>query len=79
MRRTWRRQSKPSTNTCNTHTIMKTIKSPSKVIIIPRPPQQNQQTEAAPQQAEETAPKTTAQNTKETASSEKDTVREEKE
>ena len=59
---------------------MKTIKSPSKVIIIPRPPQQNQQTEANPQQTEETVPETTAQqDTKETASSEKDTVREEKE
>lgn len=52
---------------------MKTVKNPSKVIIIPRPPVQNQQADIAPEQAGETE-KDPVQETKETASSEEDTV-----
>ena len=57
---------------------MKTIKNPSKVIIIPRPPVQNQQAESSPEQAGATG-KNPDQDTKETASSEEDTVRQVKE
>jgi hypothetical protein len=52
---------------------MKTVKNPSKVIIIPRPPVQNQQADNSPEQAGETE-KVPGQETKETASSEEDTV-----
>lgn len=57
---------------------MKTIKNPSKVIIIPRPPVQNQQADIAPEQAGETE-KVPVQDTKETAPSKEDTVQQVKE
>ena len=57
---------------------MKTIKNPSKVIIIPRPPVQNQQADISPEQAGETV-KNPDQDTKETASSKEDTVQQVKE